>query len=251
MLRQNSEARNLAILSALPDLVFINDRAGTYLDYHASDPALLAANPATFLHKHISEVLPAPIAKESLRCFQQAHETRQTQVMEYSLDLPGGEKHFEARITPIDEKRLLTVVREITDRKKAEHQLAEYAEELEQLYQHLDAELDKARQVHERVLSQELPRVPGLCFAVHYQPAARVGGDFYQVLRAQNKLVVFLSDVTGHGLEGALLSFFVKEAVGSYISIKEEDISPANILDHLDRQYRRESFTRIVRVELT
>ena len=37
----NAEARNSAILRALPDLMFIFERDGTYVDYHARDDRLL------------------------------------------------------------------------------------------------------------------------------------------------------------------------------------------------------------------
>ena len=41
-----AEARNSAILAAIPDLMFILLRDGTYVDYHARDPNLLFVPPA-------------------------------------------------------------------------------------------------------------------------------------------------------------------------------------------------------------
>src|SRR5688500_9684563 len=40
-----SEARNSALLNAMPDQMFLLTRDGTYLDYHAKDPSLLLLRP--------------------------------------------------------------------------------------------------------------------------------------------------------------------------------------------------------------
>jgi len=141
------------------------------------------------------------------------------------------------------------VGRDITEQRQIEQKIQEYnleleekGRELEKLYHQLDEELDKARIVHERTMPQTLPRMENVSLAAHYQPAAKVGGDFYNVLRAKDKLVIYLSDVMGHGLEGALFSIFVKEAIDSYISLRADELSPVKILEHLAHQYRREAF---------
>lgn len=133
-------------------------------------------------------------------------------------------------------------IRDISERKQVEQKLADYTKELEHLYEHLNEEMDKARRIHERSFSHNLPVVEGISFAAHYQPAERLGGDFYHVLRAGNKLVIYLSDVMGHGIDGAMLSLFVKEAIDSYISLKQDEIEPHKILDHLNRQYRKANY---------
>ena len=44
----NAQARSDALLRAIPDLMFVLRRDGTYLDYHARDPHLLFAPPDAF-----------------------------------------------------------------------------------------------------------------------------------------------------------------------------------------------------------
>ena len=122
---RESEERNRAVLSAFPDIMFIFDRQGIYLDYYTSDIDSLAAPPEQLMGKSIREVLPLEIAEQSLQCFERAVETGQPQQIEYTLEVLSGLKHFEARITPMGEYRLLAIVRDITDRKKAEETLRE------------------------------------------------------------------------------------------------------------------------------
>lgn len=127
---KESESRNRAILNAIPDLIFIYSRNGIYLDYHASDKSLLAAKTEFFLGKSVHDILPADVAKQTMHCFDQIYKTGQTQLMEYSLNLPGGLRFFEARVTIMDEKRLLAVVRDITEQKQAEEALKKSNENL-------------------------------------------------------------------------------------------------------------------------
>ena len=57
-----SEERNRAILNAIPDLMFLLDRDGTYLDYHTSNKAALLKPASEFIGKKYSEVLPPELA---------------------------------------------------------------------------------------------------------------------------------------------------------------------------------------------
>ena len=56
--RRRTEARNSAILRALPDLMFLQTTDGVYVDYHASDPGQLLRPPEQFLGKNMRDVLP-------------------------------------------------------------------------------------------------------------------------------------------------------------------------------------------------
>ena len=147
---------------------------------------------------------------------------------------------------PPEQTALVRVIAETMaiamERRQSEQKLADYTLELEELYHQLDEELNKARQMHERTMPTALPTVSGLSFASHYQPAKKLGGDFYNVIQSGNKLIFYLSDVSGHGLDGAMLSVFIKEAIDSYVDLKPDDISPHKILQHLSRQFSRGNY---------
>ncbi len=115
--------------------------------------------------------------------------------------------------------------------------------ELEGLYRQLDEELDKARRVHEQTLPTKIPRVEGLALATHYQPAQKLGGDFYDLIQLEDRLVLYFSDVSGHGLDGAMLSVFVKDTISSYISLlPAERIAPENVLRFLAEQFSERDY---------
>lgn len=135
------------------------------------------------------------------------------------------------------------IARDISERKLIEQRIAEYTKKLEQLYNRLDKELDKAREIHQRILPDNLPQPESIYLAAYYHPAAEIGGDFYDCIRKNDKLVIYLSDVMGHGLDSAMLSAFVKYTMDGFLALSpEQDIAPQKALRYLADQYYREGY---------
>ncbi len=122
---QASEARNRALIRAIPDLIFTNSRDGEYLDVHVADPDLLFVPPENFLHRKIEEILPGPVAAQYRAAYAQAFETGQVQELEYTLTIGVRDRDFEARVVPSAEEKVITIVRDITERKRTEAALRE------------------------------------------------------------------------------------------------------------------------------
>lgn len=133
-----SEARNRAMLNAIPDLMFLFSRDGTYLDYHAKDETLLAAPPEQLLGRKVTEVMPADVAAEVLKCFAQASE--KPSLLEYKLSLPDGDHFFEASIVTCEGDKILVMVRDISERKQAEESLKNALAEVRRLKDRLHEE---------------------------------------------------------------------------------------------------------------
>ena len=130
--RREVEARNTAMLNAAPDMMFLMTRAGVYLDYHAPE-AQLFATPATFLGRHISEVLPANVAASFSAAFERLTREPGLVIVEYVLPMNGGERHYEARLVPCRSNEVLAVVRDITDQKQSQQALHETQADLSRL----------------------------------------------------------------------------------------------------------------------
>ena len=131
-----TRTRQEAILDAIPDLMFRLSRDGVYLDFHAADPAQLAVPADQLIGTHIEEMMPEALAQEALRAIGRALETGEVQVFEYELPLPHGDVHdYEARIAPSGSDEALVIVRDITERKRAERSLQHQEERMRLLYQ--------------------------------------------------------------------------------------------------------------------
>ncbi|QQQ79445.1 fused response regulator/phosphatase [Saccharothrix sp. 6-C] len=89
------------------------------------------------------------------------------------------------------------------------------------------------------LLPRELPVVPSLPMAARYQPAsahAEIGGDFYEVTRLGDRLLIAIGDVCGHSIAAATIMGEVRHALRAY-AVEEED--PARILRKLDAMLSR------------
>ncbi len=199
----------------------------------------------------IPSVAALPAAAAAEKALLQAQSIRSVLVvpMRYAgmtlgflgFDAVEAEKDWEERHVAIL-RTIAEILAGILAGKKWEEELELKGLELEELYRQLEGEIHKARQIHERTLPHTLPELKGLTLVGHYQPARRLGGDFYNVIKTGEKLVLYLSDVSGHGLEGTILSTFIKEAIDSYLSLKGEEVCPEKILRHLYRQYCQEDY---------
>lgn len=125
---QRSEERNRALLNAIPDLMFLLTRDGTYLDYHTKSDDLLFIPPENFLGKNVSEVMPPDLAAQFKKTFEQASD--KPSLLEYQLSRPDGNHYYEASIVTCEGDKLLATVREITERRRAEEALRESEERL-------------------------------------------------------------------------------------------------------------------------
>jgi PAS domain S-box-containing protein len=120
---QESEARHRALLAALPDLVFLFDRHGTYLDHKADRAADLAAPADILLGRTVTEIMPSEIAAASMAAIGQVLDAGGTETLEYALELAGERRDFEARLVAAGPDEVVAVVRDVTERKRGENEL--------------------------------------------------------------------------------------------------------------------------------
>ena len=115
-----SEARNRAMLRAIPDWVFLTTVDGVFLDYHARDVSRLHNPPSAFLGRTVREVLPRSVAEPVMEAIARAHASGEAESVEYSIGAEDAERSYEACVVSCDGDRLLAIVRETTARKRAE-----------------------------------------------------------------------------------------------------------------------------------
>ncbi|MEU0532098.1 PP2C family protein-serine/threonine phosphatase [Amycolatopsis tolypomycina] len=86
------------------------------------------------------------------------------------------------------------------------------------------------------LLPASLPAVPGLDFGARYVPGAEtgLGGDWYDLFSLPgDRLGVVMGDVSGHGLDAAVIMGRLRSALRAYALDCE---SPAEVLAKLDRK---------------
>jgi signal transduction histidine kinase len=130
---RHSEARNQAILRAIPDWMFLTTPDGVFLDYHVRDTSKLFVPPAAFMGKNVRDVLPPSIAEPLSHAFRRAGASDAEEKIEYSLGADNAERFFEAYVVPCDDGKVLSMVKDVTDRKRAEMEADAHRRELAHL----------------------------------------------------------------------------------------------------------------------
>lgn len=127
------EARSQAMLQDNPDLMFVFDREGRFIDYSGSMNQLYVP-PERFIGKKVDEVLPLEIAKLTHEKIKILFETGQMQVYDYDLLINGKTMYFESRLVKYGNSKALSVIRDITQRKNYEIALKESETKYQELY---------------------------------------------------------------------------------------------------------------------
>ena len=110
------------------------------------------------------------------------------------------------------------------------------------LNQKLTNEINKTAEVHENNFLESVPNYKNISLATYYSPAERVGGDFYSFIESNNKLLFYLSDITGHNLEGIVFNSFIKETISNYVELVEKPIKIDKLMEYLYSQYLKNNF---------
>ena len=124
-----------AIYKAIPDLMFVFDREGVFIDCHAPSEDMLILPPEKFLGKNSKDLLPPSLAKKNKHYLDTVFSTGKPQTYSYSNELDGIISHFDARMVKLDEDRVLCIVRDITSQKIAEEALRESEENYRTIFE--------------------------------------------------------------------------------------------------------------------
>jgi serine phosphatase RsbU (regulator of sigma subunit) len=97
-----------------------------------------------------------------------------------------------------------------------------------------DFELEQARRVQQRFVTNVFPEGRGLAFGHQYRPSRMVGGDMFDVVAVgKDDVVIMMADVSGHGLAAALLTSVTKVL---FRTAAEQCHEPAKLLCWLNRR---------------
>lgn len=109
-----------------------------------------------------------------------------------------------------------------------ERLVADRTRELKEAVDELWGEMELAKKI-QTALVPSAPALPGCEVAAFMDPAAKVGGDYYDVVSAGGKDWVLIGDVAGHGVPAGLIMMMSQTAVRSVLE-RDPDVTPARLL---------------------
>ncbi|RCW60295.1 PP2C family protein-serine/threonine phosphatase [Halanaerobium sp. ST460_2HS_T2] len=145
-------------------------------------------------------------------------------------------------------------VKQLKFKEEKSYQLLKEKENIiEELETNIKLKLEKARNIHQRMLPDKLAEPDDYFISDYYQPAEYIGGDYYNIFKIDHgaldpffdQYLVYFFDVSGHGIDSTLLSIFVNESIENYFKLRHspgEKISTSELMNYIDQRYQKEGF---------
>jgi len=129
-------------------------------------------------------------------------------------------------LKPWENNKLLSILR-------TQVEMGQTLRKSQRLKKEQERELVEARSIQRRLLPNEIPQIEGCSVAAAWRPARAVSGDYYDVLKFDDKrMALCIADVSGKGMPAALLMSNVQAAVHAFAS---ETLSPSEMCSKVNR----------------
>ena len=153
------------------------------------------------------------------------------------LTKPFNSTLLKARLGACLEQKRLRDLESIYVRQLAEahQQISQFNNSLQVENTRLSSELEVNQRLQQMLLpkEKELERIESLEIAGFSETADEIGGDYYDVVQYQDRIIIGIGDVSGHGLESGVLMLMVQTAVRTLIENEQTD--PKCLFEVLNR----------------
>lgn len=128
---EKNEKRLKSLIDTIPDILFVLDKDGNYVDIHTPKDELLVNPKSTLIGNNINQFLEADLVSRYMDAINSTIRNDRLTQFDYYLEVPAGTKYFNARIIKNSEDTVLVVIRDITEKKIHEEELKKAKEEAE------------------------------------------------------------------------------------------------------------------------
>jgi len=138
-------------------------------------------------------------------------------------------------------------VHAIKARKKLlEKKVEERTQEIQEKNKKMESDLDLARTVQNALLTTQFPFPETIETWIKFIPSEKLSGDFYDIFRVdENHAVIYIGDVSGHGVASSMVSIVARNAVSPKKITSEnhyEILQPQEVIENLNRSILKASF---------
>ncbi|MCF7912920.1 MAG: response regulator [Candidatus Cloacimonetes bacterium] len=132
--------------------------------------------------------------------------------------------------------KFIVVINNVNDRVESQR-------ERDLLYNSLIAELETAASVQSYFLPDWLCVEDKLLFSNNYTPSTNVGGDLFDLIKLKDgRYVVYIGDISGHGVQSALMMTAVKATIKMLVDNVSTHLHPSLIVNQLNLLLSRDVF---------
>lgn len=113
-----SQQRFKSIVNALPDVMFIMDQDGVFIDYEANADLWRQNSRDSLLGKNLHELFSKNVADLCMGKIEEALRTNKLQTFEYHEVFDEIENYYDVRLIKFQDNQVFTIVRDITEARK-------------------------------------------------------------------------------------------------------------------------------------
>ncbi len=108
-------------------------------------------------------------------------------------------------------------------------------------------ELNVAAQLQRDILPLENPKIPGIQVVAKNRPASEVGGDSFNIITVKDRTIVYVGDVTGHGVAAGLIMTMVNSLVTVFADLSDSAFEiMVNVNKYIKRHVKKAMFMTMV-----
>lgn len=220
-----------------------------YREANAAACKDMATTRDELIGRTVLELLPGFAESGPLHYYVECLETGQPGALDdyaYDNEAQASSRRYDTRIAPAGKDLISITFRDVTDRFEAARRIAASEEkyriltqQLQQQSERVKAELDTAAAYMASIMPRGLQGP--VTVSSRYLPSRELGGDcldYYWI--DDDHLLIKLIDVSGHGLEPALLAVSVHNLMRSGSLPRETLLSPEVVLTELNRLFAME-----------
>ena len=152
-----------------------------------------------------------------------------------SIELAVEAMHRGVRdfvLKPWDNRELLKSLHTQIEVGRRRRQKRRRNAERQSIQHRLQQELTESQEIQQALLPKELPHIAGMEIAVSWQPARAVGGDYFDVLKFDDRhSAICIADAAGKGIPAALL---MSNAQATLKSFAGATVPPHELCAHVN-----------------
>ncbi|HNX00446.1 MAG TPA: response regulator [Candidatus Cloacimonadota bacterium] len=115
--------------------------------------------------------------------------------------------------------------------------------ERREIYLALVEDLQTASRIQELMLPKWIYVEDDVIFSSHYASSQLVGGDLFEKFKiAKNQYIVYIGDISGHGVQAALLMTGVKSVIKVIVENEKRDLHLPTLITRLNETLSKELF---------
>ena len=152
-----------------------------------------------------------------------------------SIELAVEAMHRGVRdfvLKPWDNRELLKSLRTQIEVGRRRRQKRRRSAERQSIQHRLQQELTESQEIQQALLPKELPHIAGMEIVVSWQPARAVGGDYFDVLKFNDRhSAICIADAAGKGIPAALLMSNAQAVLKSFAGAA---VAPHELCAHVN-----------------